>query len=331
MPTVVTGVDSRPDEPAPWLDMLRAAGFEFRIAREPRLTLGLCSEQETIQLLSGAAAVIAGGEPYTEHILSSLPELRVVARLGVGFDRVDIAAATKHGIAVTITPDANHESVAEHALALMLAVARYIVPGDRGVRAGGWQRRLLMPLRGKTLGIVGLGRIGRSLAVRALAMRMNVIATEPCPDKEFVDKHGIQLLDLDMLLGRSDVVSIHVLLNDHTRGMINAEKLAKMKPGSLLVNTARGGVVVQADLVDALRSGRLGGAGLDVFEPEPTDATNPLFQFDNVVSSPHNAGTDTLAIKDMGIAAAQCIIDLSRGHWPHGSVVNDELKEQWQW
>ena len=319
------------EEAARCLEMLREAGFETVVADHDRDD-GWGTEEEIIEELREAVAVVAGGQLFTDRVLASLPRLRVLARSGVGFDRVDVAAATARGVVVTITPTANHEAVAEHALGLLLASARSIVRRDKAMRTGEWPG--LPPLtevRGKTLGIVGLGRIGRSLAVRALGMRMNVIATEPSPDRAFVDKHAIQLLDLDTLLARADFVSLNAPPNDETRGMIDATKLGKMKPGGLLINTARGGLVVEHDLVAALSSGQLGGAGLDVFEQEPIDPSNPLLQLDNVVVSPHVAGNDSLAMEDMGAEAAQCIIDLSRGKWPEGAVINEELKGTWQW
>ena len=331
MSTVLISSDGTLDESAPCLDMLWDAGFEVRLVKDRRFAHGLGSEEETIQMLCKVAAVIAWGEAYTERVLAALPKLCVIARAGVGFDQVDIAAATARGVVVTITPNANHEAVAEHTLTLLLALAKWIVPNDRAMRAGGWPSNPIAPVRGKTLGIIGLGRIGRSTAVRALALRMNVIAAEIYPDKEFADQHDIEFVDLDTLLARADYVSLHCPLTDETCGMIDGEKFAKMKPGSVLINTARGRLVVEGDLVDALKSGHLGGAGLDAFEQQPTDANNPLFQFDNVVVCPHIAGNDTLAMENMGIEAAQCIIDLSRGKWPGGAVVNDELKEKWKW
>ena len=319
------------DESARCLDMLREAGFE-PVVTNRGAAQGWGTEEGTIEMLQEAVAVVAGSLPFTDRVLASLPKLRVVARSGVGFDRVDLAAATARGVVVTITPTANHEAVAEHALGLVLVLAKSIVRSDRAMRTGEWPSTPpLTQLRGKTLGIVGLGRIGRSLAVRAMGMRMNVIATEPSPDQAFVDKHAIQLLDLDTLLAGADFVSLHAPLHEGTRGMMDAEKLGKMKPGGFLINTARGGLVVEADLVAALRSGRPAGAALDVFEKVPIEASNPLLQLENVVVSPDVAGSDSLAIEDMGVEAAKCIIDLSRGRWPDGAVVNQELNGRWRW
>ena len=331
MPTVLISSHGFMDKSAICPGMLRDQGFDVRLLSNEDFAGGRATEEDSIELLRGATAVVASGELYTQKIMASLPDLRVIARLGVGFDRIDLAAATKHGIAVTISPNANHEAVAEQALALMLAVARSIVPRHEAMRAGRWPRFPSRPLRGSTLGIVGLGRIGRSLALRAIAMRMNVIATEPAPDETFVAERGIELVDLDVLLGRADYVSLNLPLNGETRGLIDRDKLARFKPGAVLINTSRGGAVVEADLVDALKTGHLGGAGLDVFEQEPTDSPNPLFELDNVVVSPHVAGSDTLSHEDMGIEAAQSIIDLSQGKWPEEAVVNRELKERWRW
>ena len=199
------------------------------------------------------------------------------------------------------------------------------------MRRGEWPTQPVRPIRGSTLGIVGIGRIGRSLAVRALGMKMTVLAAEPFPDEAFVRENGIQLVDLDTLLAESDYVSLNCALSESTRGLIERHKLALMKPDAVLVNTARGGLIVEADLIEALESGQIGGAGLDVFEEEPTSPNNPLYSMENVVVSPHLAGNDDLSMEEMGNEAAQCVIDLSQGRWPEGAVVNNELKGRWTW
>jgi D-3-phosphoglycerate dehydrogenase len=189
-----------------------------------------------------------------------------------------------------------------------------------------------MPIRGRTIGLVGLGRIGRSTAVRCAALGMKVIAYELYPDKEFVAKNGIELVDFDTLLKRSDFISLHCPLSDETRGLMNAAAFAKMKPGSVFINTARGGLVVESALIAALQSGHLGGAGLDVFEQEPTDPGNPLFKMDNVVVCPHLGGGDSQSIADMGAEAAQSIVTLFQGNWPpDAAVLNGSLKAGWRW
>ena len=331
MPTVLISSDGRLDPQGPHVDMLKEAGFDIRYTKGLDFPRGHAGDQASIEQLRGVAAVLAWGERYTAAVLAASPELRIIARIGVGLDSVDVSAATERGIAVTVTPTANHEAVAEHAMALLFAVAKSIPQDDKATRAGEWPIELHQPIRGKTLGIVGLGRIGRAAAVRALGMGMKVIAAEMYPDRAFVEQHWIELMDLGALLGRSDYVSLHCPLSDETQGLINADRLAKMKRDGVLINTARGGLVVEKDLVAALTSGQLRAAALDVFEKEPTDADNPLLKMDNVVVSSHTAGTDTLAMEDMGLEAARCVIDLSEGRWPDGATVNNELKKTWKW
>ena len=199
------------------------------------------------------------------------------------------------------------------------------------LRNGEWNGDSHKPIRGQTLGIVGLGRIGRSLATRARGMEMNIIASEPYPDMKFVDENDIKLVELDHLLSNADFVSIHSPLNEETTGMFNKKKLSLMKKSAYLVNTARGGLIVEKDLIAILKNNMIAGAGLDVFEEEPTSHQNPLLKLDNVIVSPHMAGNDIQSHIDMGNEAAQSIIDLYNGKWPEGSIVNKEVKETWNW
>jgi D-3-phosphoglycerate dehydrogenase len=331
MPIVQISPEAMLHKAAPYVDILRDAGFEIRYPKNPQFARGVCDERETIEELQGVSAVIATAERYSKNVMAALPDLRVIARAGVGYDRVDIPAATDRGIVVTITPTANHEAVAELALALLFAVTKSIVVNDKNVRAGRWPRTPLVPVRGKTLGIFGLGRIGRSMAVRSASLGMRVIATEQFPDREFVRANNIELVDFDTLLARSDFITVHCPLTDETRGLFNRDTFAKMKPGSIFLNTARGPLMVEADLLAALQSGHLRAAGLDVFEVEPPSTDNPLFQLDNVVVAPHIAGADDLSLEKMGVEAAECIAKLYQGQWPDGAVVNNELKSRWKW
>lgn len=331
MPTVLITPEAMRDVPAPYVRILRDAGFEVRYPVNPLFARGLCSEAETIAELAACDATIAGGEHYSATVMKALPRLRVIARCGVGFDRVNVPAATTNGIPVTITPRSNYEAVTELTLALLFAVTKSLVVHDRSVRAGQWPRKLLMPVRDKTLGILGLGRIGTCLAFRSQLLGMKVIAHEKVPNLEFVRAQKIELVSLDQLLARSDFLSLNCPLNEETAGLFNKTTIAKMKPGAILLNTARGGLVVEADLVQALKSGHLRGAGLDVFELEPPDPNNPLFQLDNVVCSPHLAGTDELSLEGMGVEAATYIVKLHRGDWPDEAVVNKELRDGWTW
>jgi len=311
----------------PHVELLRQAGLEVRFPPRPDIT----DEEENIRVLQGISATIAGGEPYSRRVMAGLPDLRVISRWGVGVDRVDLAAATDSNSVVTITPSANHEAVAEHAVALLLAVSRFLVQRNDEIHRGLWERRCSLPLREKTLGLVGLGRIGRSVAVRAEAFRMRLLAHEAFPDREFAQRHGIELVDLDTLLARSDYVSLHVPLTGETHGLINRRTLSRMKPGALLVNTSRGGLVVEEDLVDALKSGHLGGAGLDVFVQEPIQGGHPLLELDNVLVSDHTAGIDTRSVEAMAVEAARNIVELYRGGWPAAAVANPAVRGTWKW
>lgn len=314
------------ETPGAHLDALCAAGLTVGYpARLPLVT-----EEDTLAAVEGAVAVLAGSEPYSARVLDGLRELRIISRNGVGYDAVDISAATERGIAVTITPQGNHEAVAEHTLALLLALARSVVRNDRDVRSGAWRRgEPLIPLRGKTLGIVGLGRIGRSVALRAAAFKLRLLCYEPFADEAFVREHGIALVELDELLAQSDFVTLHSPLTPDTRGLINRQSLARMRAGSLLINTARGGLVVEEDLCAALRSGHLAGAALDVYAEEPPAADHPLLALPNVLLSAHVAALDTQAISDMANAAAQNIVDVLSGRWPQEGLLNPAVRDRW--
>jgi phosphoglycerate dehydrogenase-like enzyme len=325
MPRVTITTETLFHIPGPHLESLERAGFQVAYpAKHPILT-----EQEVIDVVGNSCATLAGSEPYTDKVLASLPRLRVISRNGVGYDRIDLAAATRCGVAVTITPDANYGSVAEHTLALLLAVSRAVVSQAIDVRQGQWRRKILVPLRGKALGIVGLGRIGRGVAERAAAFGMTILAYEKYPAKNLQRWPYVELVDLDILLARSDFVTLHVPLSSETRGLVNRDTLARMKRGSFVINTARGGLIVEDDLIAALESGQIAGAGLDVLAQEPPPTNHPLLAMPNVIVTPHTGGTDTRSVQDMSLAAAQNIIELLRGDWPEASIVNSEVREHW--
>ncbi|MFO0952233.1 MAG: phosphoglycerate dehydrogenase [Isosphaeraceae bacterium] len=329
MPTVLIAPGPLRGKPGRFREILQAAGFDEFIEYPGDGTL---NEAQLRESLPRCEAMLAGGELLSAEILDLAPHLRAIARTGVGYDAVDIAAATARKIPVIITPGTNQESVAEHTLGLLLAVTRNLVVNDNLVKSGGWTRALIQPVRGRTLGLVGLGRIGRAVAVRASAFGMKIIAFDPLgADTEFDTRHGIGRRTFDELLAESDVVSLHLPLSPATRAIINRETLAKMKPGSILVNTSRGGLVNEADLYASLVSGHLFGAGLDVLVDEPPDPKNPLLTLSNVVISPHLGGIDTKSMADMADLASSCVAMLRRGEWPAGCVVNDELSHGWKW
>ena len=295
MPNVLIGSGPIRNQPGPFRDLLTASGFT-PVDWPGSAAL---SDAEYRQVLPEIDAIIAGGEPITASLMAVAPRLRAIARTGVGYDAIDLSAADARKIAVMITPGTNQESVAEQAFGLLLGVSRKIAENDRVIRAGGWSRVLVQPLRGKTIGLVGLGRIGRAMVPRAAAFGMRVVAFEPIPHPEFDAEWGVTRMSLPELLVESDIVSLHLPLMDATRGLFHREVFAMMKPGAIFLNTSRGGLVIEEDLHEALTGGHLAGAGLDVFDPEPPSPANPLLQLPNVVSSPHIAGIDALAMSDM--------------------------------
>ena len=289
------------------------------------------SEADLVEAMPEVDALLAGGDPVTARMIKAAPRLRAIARAGVGYESVDIVTATSRKIAVAITPGANHESVAEHTIAMLLALTRNVMGNDRMVRVGGWDRRPVRPMRGTTLGIVGLGRIGKAVAVRARAFGMKVVAYDRNDRSDFDVENGIERLSLESLLADSDVVSLNLPLTRETLGLFNRETFSMMKPGAILLNTARGGLVNEGDLYDALTTGKLAGAGLDVLREEPPDRDHPLLTLPNVIFSPHIGGVDTSALDDMAEQAARVMIELYHGRWPEGCVVNEEIRNRWRW
>jgi D-3-phosphoglycerate dehydrogenase len=308
------------------LQVLRDAGFEIVFSGRP----AQMNEEELFVALAGIKAVVAGSEPYTERVLAAHPDLRVIARVGVGYDAVDVDAANRRGVAVCIAPNTNQDAVAEHTFALMLALVKRLIPQHQGLVAGGWPRTTNLPLRGRTLGLAGLGRIGKAVALRAEAFGMRLLAYEPFADAAFVTAHHIELVPFERLLAESDFLSLHLPFTAQSKHLINARTLALMKPTAFLINTARGGLVCEADLVEALRNKRLAGAGLDVFEEEPPGKI-ALFDLDNIVVTPHAAGGDVKSRDDMALSAAEAIASLSRGEWPTEKVVNPGVKSTFRW
>jgi phosphoglycerate dehydrogenase-like enzyme len=314
------------DLEGPYYEVLREAGFELIYpGRGAQLT-----EDEILVHLRGVHASLAGSEPYTRRVLAAHPNLRVIARAGVGYDAVDVDAATERGIAVTTTPGTNQDAVAEHTFALILALAKHLIPQHLGTQAGLWPRQANLPLRGRTLGIAGLGRIGKAVALRGESFGMRLLAYEPFPDQQFVARHGVTLVGLDNLLAGSDYLTLHIPLTPESRHLINRTTLARMKPTAYLINTARGALVSEPDLLEVLCNRKIAGAALDVFEEEPP-RDNPLLGLDNVVLTPHAAGVDLQSRDDMALSAARSIVALSRGEWPAEQVVNPEVRPRFQW
>lgn len=251
----------------------------------------LTTEDEVLQWTEAADAVIAGGrEPFNAHVLQAARRLRVISRAGVGFDRIDVPRATALGISVAVTPGTLEESVADMALLLLLAAARQVVPMNAGVHGGRWDRMAGLELYGKCLGILGLGRIGRAVSRRAQSFGMRIVAYDPNPDSAWAADNHIRLVDdWPKVLAEADVVSLHLPLTPGLVGFVNRDFLRRMRPGSILVNTARGPLVDEDALAEALTTGHLRAAALDVLATEPVTAHNPLRDLPNVILTPHVA------------------------------------------
>jgi D-3-phosphoglycerate dehydrogenase / 2-oxoglutarate reductase len=311
----------------PHFKMLEEA--EFQVLPGDRAK-NLWEGSSLVAELEGCCAVVAGSEPYTAEVLNSLPDLRVIARTGVGFDAVDLKACDELGIVVATTPGVNHHAVAEHAIALLMGISRGFPGQDGRVRSGNWLRIARPRVMDRTLGLIGLGRIGQAVATRAVGLGMKVVACEPHPNMDFVDKHGVELLDLDDLYAVSDFISLHNPLTAQSRKMMNAETFSKMKTGAVLINTARGGLVDEEDLIEALNSGKLSGAGLDVFNIEPLPVESPLTKMSNVLLSGHVAGLDIESHRDTLTMAAEIIIALKDGEWPELCIQNLRGGQNWK-
>lgn len=249
------------------------------------------------------AVNIRGRTRFTAEVLAACPKLRLISIWGTGTDNVDLQAAAARGIAVTNTPGANAVAVAEHTVALMLAVVKQLAPADRAVRGGGWPRNLVPQLRGKRLGIIGTGLIGREVAAMGKGLGLTVVAWTFHPGADLAARLGFRYVELDELLRTSDILSLHLRATADTRHFLNRQRLALLKPGAILVNTARGSLVDEATLVEFLRQKKLAGAGLDVFESEPLPASHPLTGLPNVLLTPHAAGM-TPEVIQLGLAMA---------------------------
>lgn len=257
------------------------------------LVVGACrTEDEVLDLAREADAVMTTYAPVTARVIAGLKRCRVIARYGVGVDNVAVDEATKRGIYVCNVPDYSVDEVSEHALALLLALARRVVVLNNDVKAGRWDYKPFRPfhrINGRTLGLIGLGRIARALGAKASALGLRLVAFDPYVPPDSPAAQGVRLVSLDELLAEADFISVHSPLTPETRGLIGRDAFQKMKPGAVIVNTARGGIIDEDALVEALAAGRIAGAGLDVLSQEPMRPDHPLLQFQNVVLTPHAA------------------------------------------
>jgi D-3-phosphoglycerate dehydrogenase len=274
-----------------------------------------CSRKELGDLLPDYDALIVRSQVQVDaELISAGRRLLVIGRAGVGVDNVDLESATRAGITVVNAPTGNTIAAAEHTLALLYGVARRTAAADASIRRGEWDRARFtgLELRGRTLGIVGLGKIGQAIAVRARAMEMVVIGVDPYVTAEQAANHGVELVDLDTLLGRADVVTVHVPLTRATRGLIDRAAIARMRPGSIVLNVARGGIVDEGAVAEALESGHLAGAGIDVFDAEPP-AGSPLLRAPNTLLTPHLGASTAEAQVLVAEEVAAQVLDVLAG------------------
>ena len=306
-------------------ELIRQNGGSVRYGRA-------ADEKERLQIAQGAEVIVVGGARLSREFFSALPDLKGVARLGIGVDNIDLVAATELGIVVGNIPDFCSDEVAEHAIGLLIAVARKIVLADRKSRSGGWvpgMDALLQPIRrinGQTIGLVGLGKIGRCTAAKAQGLGLKVIAYDPYASADAAKAAGITLMSLEEMLPQTDILSLHVPETAETRNIINARTLGMLKPRAILINVARGGVVDETALAAALASGRLAGAGLDVLQKEPIQLPHPLTAFENVVFTCHYASLSEESYAIMRQQTSEQAVQIIRGEYPM-NLVNPKVKD----
>lgn len=305
---------------------LESAGCEVVVADlPPGQADGGLSHDELVSILAGAQGWIVGHARVTRELLAALPELAVISRRGVGYERVDLEAARHLGRVVTIAAGGNDASVADQAVGMMIAVGRRFREAQANMAGGAWSILMGSDLYRKTVGVIGLGRIGRSVVKRLSGFEAQVLVATPRPDPAYAAQTGVRFVDVPTLLRDSDYVTIHAPLTPATRHLIDAQSLQTMRPGVVIINTARGGLVSDADLLAALTSGRIGGAGLDVFESESDPALQPvtdaLIALPNVVAAPHAGASTREGLDRTNMIAARCVADVLDGRDPPAECV----------
>jgi D-3-phosphoglycerate dehydrogenase len=307
MTRVLLTTTSFQDTPGPHHDLLAEAGFELVRERGP------LSEERMLELVGDIDAFLCGDDAITPAVIDrALPALKVISKYGIGLDKIDVDYATAKGIPITFCPGVNHTTVAEHTFALLLGLSRQLVEEVNHTRSGNWKRLTGHEILGRTLGIVGLGRIGKEVAIRAKAFGMDVLAYDLYWDKSFEVLHKIRkATSIEEVLTGSDVVSLHTNLSDATRGMINARSIATLRDGVIILNCARGELVESNALAEALQSGKVGGYGADVLDQEPPPADHPLLQAPRCLITPHiGSRTYESVQRQAGMAARNLILAL---------------------
>lgn len=310
------------EEDHPELARLRAIGCEIRNERRTNHH----SEAEMRQLIRGVDGVIAASDVYSASVFDAADRLKVIARVGVGYDAIDLKAATSHGVVVSTTPGANHEAVADLAFGLILGLARFIPTHDRLMREKKWVRHTGFDVYGKTLGILGLGKIGKAMARRGRGFSMRVVAHDPYWDEEFARTYQVERMELNEVIREADYLTLHLPGIPEMRHVMNAERLRLMKPTAFLINAARGMLVDEVALTQALREKWIAGAGLDVFEKEPPWGS-AIIEQENAIITPHVAGFSQQANELSVRMAVDNVINVLTGKAPLDCVNPDVLKK----
>ena len=316
MTRILLTTTSFQDTPGAHHQLLAATGWELVTARGP------LNEADTLALVGEIDGYICGDDAITRRVLEKArPRLKVISKYGIGVDKIDVKSATEFGLPVLFTPGVNHTTVAEHTFLLLLALEKNLLFHTDSTRTGGWKRKTGHELLDKTIGIVGLGRIGKEVAVRARAFGMNVIAFDVYWDDKFAAAHAVRrAASLDEVFGAADYLSLHTNLTPETRDLINARSIARMKKGVLILNCARGEIVHTSDLVAALQSGQVGGYGADVLDVEPPPADHPLLKLPNCVITPHVASRTFESVVRQATTSVQNLILAMNGEKPIAQV-----------
>ena len=304
-------------------EVIQKAGIEL-------VDIDAASEDEIIAKAKDAAVVFTVRAAFTRRVFENLPELQAVVRCGIGYDNIDVDAATDNNVLVVNIPDFCFEEVSNHAIVLLMACAKKLVRMDHLLKTDGWgaSRRIMEPMSsiwGQTLGIVGCGNIGRMTARKAQCFGLKVIGSDPYVDRNLTKESGITLKSLPEVMGESDYVSLHPCLNQETFHLIGEKELQMMKSSAYLINTARGSVVDEPALIRALQHKKIAGAALDVFEKDPIDPDNPLLKIDNAIVTPHSASYCDASFKRLRISVGQEAVRIALGRWPK-NVVNKDVK-----
>lgn len=316
MPRILLTTTSFQDTPGAHHDTLAKTGWEIVTARGP------LSEADTLARVGDVDGFICGDDAITRRVLEkALPRLKVLSKYGIGVDKIDVGACTEFGIPLLFTPGVNHTTVAEHAFLLLLALEKHLLFHADSVRAGGWKRQTGRELLGKTIGIVGMGRIGKEVAIRARAFGMKPIGYDVHWDEPFAQAHGVaRMATLDELFAASDYISLHTNLTPETRDLVRAETIARMKPDAIVINCARGEIVHTTDMAAALASGRLRGYGTDVLDEEPPRAGHPLVSLPNCLVTPHVGSRTLESVQRQALAAVTNLIRAMHGEPPLAQV-----------